>query len=147
MQRLQKVITDLPLPPGKPVDFGVTRFCRTCKKCAEYCPPQAISMETEPSWETDDKPYHSPGVKNWHWPQEKCIAYIHQVGGCALCFSVCPYSKKHNTPYNDLWKASVATNPLLNRFWRQMDDSLYGDGVRDTEKFWELDLPPWGYES
>lgn len=147
MQRLQKVITDLPLPPGKPVDFGVTNFCRTCKKCAEYCPPQAISMETEPSYDARDVPYHSPGVKNWHWPQEKCIAYIHQVGGCALCFSVCPYSKKHNTPYNDLWKASVATNPLLNRFWRQMDDSIYGDGVRDTEKFWKLELPPWGYES
>jgi reductive dehalogenase len=146
MQRIQKVITDLPLPPGKPVDFGVVRFCRTCKKCAEYCPPQAISKETEPSWSTRDKPYHSPGVRNWHWPQEKCLAYIHQVGGCALCFSVCPYSKKHNTPYNDLWKASVATNPLLNRFWRQMDDSLYGSGVRDTEKFWELELPPWGYE-
>ena len=25
-----------------PIDFGVTEFCDTCEKCAEYCPSQAI---------------------------------------------------------------------------------------------------------
>ena len=40
--RLCKVLTDLPLEPTAPIDFGVTEFCSTCEKCAEYCPAQAI---------------------------------------------------------------------------------------------------------
>lgn len=51
-QRVQMIITNLPLTPGKPVDFGVMQFCRTCKKCAVNCPPKAISLITEPGWDT-----------------------------------------------------------------------------------------------
>ena len=40
-QRLFMAITDLPLAPGKPVDFGVMRFCRVCKKCSDICPASA----------------------------------------------------------------------------------------------------------
>lgn len=147
MQRIQKVITDLPLTPSKPIDTGVMNFCRTCKKCAEFCPPQAISHDTEPSFDTEGKPYHNPGVKNWHWPQEKCNAYIWEVGGCAVCFAVCPFSKRHRAPHHDMFRWTVATNPALNRFWRKADDFFFGSGIReDTEKFWELDLPPFGYD-
>jgi epoxyqueuosine reductase len=49
--RVFKVITDLPLAPTKPIDAGIFRFCRDCKKCAEFCPSHALSMETEPTWE------------------------------------------------------------------------------------------------
>ncbi len=38
--RVYKVITDLPLAPTRPIDAGIFRFCRTCKKCAEVCPKQ-----------------------------------------------------------------------------------------------------------
>ena len=51
LQRVFKVITDLPLAPTKPIDAGIMEFCRTCKKCAEACPSGALSMEPEPSWE------------------------------------------------------------------------------------------------
>ena len=36
--RLCKVLTDLPLVPTPPIDFGVTEFCNKCEKCAQYCP-------------------------------------------------------------------------------------------------------------
>jgi reductive dehalogenase len=145
MLRVQKVVTDLPLAPGKPVNFGLANFCRTCKKCAEHCPPEALSKETEPTWDTRGKPYANPGVKNWYFPQETCNAYIREVNGCARCFGVCPYSHGLRSPIRDLFKASVATNSSLNRFWRTADDILYGTGELPVEKFWELDLPPWGY--
>ena len=46
MQRIFKLVTDLPLAPTKPIDAGIMRFCRTCKKCAETCPSGALSMGT-----------------------------------------------------------------------------------------------------
>lgn len=146
-QRIFKVITDLPLAPGKPIDAGMNKFCYTCKKCADYCPPKALSQATEPYWETWDKPYLSPGVKAWYFPHEKCNAYWRQIGDCSICYGVCVFSKKREASYHDVFRWTVATNPVLNRFWRKADDFFFGSGLReDTEKFWELELPPWGYD-
>jgi reductive dehalogenase len=39
------IVTDLPLAPTKPIDAGIHRFCRTCRKCAELCPSGAISRQ------------------------------------------------------------------------------------------------------
>ncbi len=148
-QRIFKLITDLPLAPGKPIDFGAMRFCRTCKKCADYCPPQAISHDTEPSGDTQGKPYHSPGVKTWYWPQEKCQAYWRQIEECSICYAVCPLSKGgHKAFYHDMQRWTTANTSLFNGFFRRMDDFLgYGrrDDPEDIEGFWDLDLPPFGY--
>jgi len=40
--RISKVLTDLPLVPDEPIEFGVTEYCEKCKRCAKYCPGQAI---------------------------------------------------------------------------------------------------------
>ena len=146
MQRVFILITDLPLAPGKPVDFGVARFCRVCKKCAESCPAGAISKDTEPSWEVNG-PYNRPGVRHWYRDEARCRAYIYQVGACAICFGVCPYSKIGKSSYTDVWKATVSNAPALGRLVRKMDDFI-GYGVRkgdEIEKFWERDLPPFGW--
>jgi len=146
MQRPFIVITDMPLPPGKPVDFGVMKFCRTCKKCAEYCPAKAIPMDTEPSWEVKG-PYNRPGVKTWYRDEAACRAYIYSAGACAICFAVCPYSKLKGASYNNMWQSTVAKTPIFNRAFRKMDDFL-GYGPRtgdDVENFWNLDLPPFGW--
>jgi epoxyqueuosine reductase len=148
-QRVNKVITDLPLAPGKPVDFGAFNFCRTCKKCADYCPAKAITPATEPSWDTGGKNYLNPGVKGYYWAQDRCNAYMQANIACATCFGVCPYSKKQQSSYSNAFRSSVATNPALNRFWRKADDFFFGAGVRtgdEIENFWNLDLPPWGYD-
>jgi epoxyqueuosine reductase len=149
MQRVNKLITDLPLAPGKPVNFGAFNFCRTCKKCADFCPAKAITPATDPTWDSEGKTYFSPGVKVFRWAQERCNAYYQMNMGCATCFAVCPYSKKPQSSYSNTFRASVATNPALNRFWRKADDYFFGAGVRDSadiEKFWDLELPPWGYD-
>lgn len=146
-QRVQMVITDLPLPNGKPIDFGLHVFCKTCKKCADYCPARAINPVTEPTWDNDGLFYRATGIKRWWLNEPLCNAYLRRFNGCATCFAVCPYSKRHNMSYNDLFRRSVATNPALNRFWRKADDLFFGSGIHaDADKFWELDLPPFGYD-
>lgn len=147
--RVFKIITDLPLAPGKPVDFGVMRFCRVCKKCSDICPAKAINMETEPSW-TPNGDYQVSGIKSWHKIEPLCLTYIRQAGysqGCILCMAVCPLSKgKRETVYQDLIRRTIATTPVFDRAIRKMDD-LLGYGQRsDAEAIWDLDLPPFGWE-
>jgi len=148
MERVFTAITDLPLAPGKPVDFGVMRFCRTCKKCADFCPAQAIPHDTEPSWETPGF-YHKQGVRTWYRDEPKCRGYLYEVdNACGICDFVCPFNKFYKASYNNVVRSITSANPTFNRFFRKMDDFM-GYGLRtgeDIEKFWELDLPPWGYE-
>jgi len=148
MQRVFLAVTDLPLAPGKPVDFGVMNFCRTCKKCADFCPARAIPHDTEPSWEIRGF-YQTQGHRAWHRDEPRCLSYIWETGGaCAICFAVCPYSKAYKAAYHDVVRTISSTTPVLNRFFRKMDDFL-GYGLmsgEDIEKFWELDLPPFGWE-
>ncbi|MBW2513361.1 MAG: reductive dehalogenase, partial [Deltaproteobacteria bacterium] len=40
--RLAKVLTDLPLVPDRPIEFGVWDFCLACEKCAKKCPSKSI---------------------------------------------------------------------------------------------------------
>jgi epoxyqueuosine reductase len=145
LQRVFSAITDLPLPSGKPVDFGVARFCRTCKKCAEICPAKAIPIATEPGWDIQG-PYQRPGVRNWYRNEVRCRTYMFQVGGCALCFAACPYSNYSKASYSDVWMATVANTPAFNKVIRKMDDALGLGRIpeSDIEKIWELDLPPYG---
>ena len=90
--RLAKIFTDLPLTPDKPIDFGVVRFCRTCKRCAEACEVDAIS-KGEPTWEPACRS-SSPGAKKWYVDGEKCLEYWFDNGiDCSTCISVCPYTK------------------------------------------------------
>ncbi len=148
-QRVQMMITDMPIAPGKPVDFGAMNFCRACKKCADYCPPGAISKDTEPSWDTKGAIYASPGVKTWFWPQHECNAFIRMNNGCAICHAVCPLSKGgHKAFYHDLQRWTTANTSLFNGFFTRMDGFLgYGwrNNPEEIEKWWDLDLPPWGY--
>ena len=146
-ERVFQAITDLPLAPGKPVDFGANRFCRVCKKCADFCPALAIPQETEPSW---NQPafYHRPGVRAWYRDEPRCRSYMYQVdNSCGICIAVCPFSKLYKAPYHDAVRSITAATPVFNRFFRKMDDFM-GYGIRnqdDIEKFWDMDLPPFGW--
>jgi epoxyqueuosine reductase len=148
-QRIFKVITDLPLAPGKPVDFGVMKFCRVCKKCADFCPVQAYPHDTDPNWEIRG-PYNSPGVRIWRRNEAACNAYMRQAGysqGCLICFAVCPLSKGVNKSiYQGMVRTIISKTPVLDRAFRKMDDFLgYGDR-NDPDNIWNLDLPPFGWD-
>jgi ferredoxin len=102
--RLCKVLTDLPLIPDKPIDFGVVDFCKTCKKCVYACTADAISDDDEPSY----KPAGistSVGVKKWAVDGEKCYNFWCDNGNdCANCISVCPYNTgRTEASTEDFW--------------------------------------------
>jgi reductive dehalogenase len=147
-QRVFKVITDLPLPPGKPIDFGVMHFCRVCKKCSDICPAKALDVRTDPEWEVYG-PYSNPGVRIWRRNEPRCLSYKYQLGqdGCDLCFAVCPLSQgTRKAFYHDIMRATISNTSTFDRFFRNMDDFL-GYGRRDDyERFWELDLPPFAWD-
>ena len=148
-QRIFAMITDLPLAPGKPVDFGVMRFCRVCKKCSDICPPKALNPDTDPSWQILGD-YQQAGIKSWHRVEPRCLSYIKQSGssqGCILCFAVCPLSKgKNESIYQSLIKRTVATTPTFDRAIRKMDDYLQYGQRNDADTFWDMDLPPFGWD-
>jgi epoxyqueuosine reductase len=104
--RLLKVFTDLPLVPDKPIDFGVTQFCRGCKMCAEACEVDAISFKDEPDWEPATRS-SSPGAMKWYMDAEKCFEYWCDNGmDCSTCISVCPYTKGRPEARSDEFWAS-----------------------------------------
>jgi len=80
--RLCKVLTDLPMEYDQPVDFGLAAFCRSCKMCAEACPPRALSFDDEPGYEVRG-PWNNPGHKAWFEDSYRCLQYWQKVGnGC-----------------------------------------------------------------
>ena len=78
--RLHNFLTDLPLAPSKPIDAGMWRFCHSCHKCANGCPPGAISQDKEPSYtmpQIEGKPYYlgHPGIKAF-WSNGSPVNFI-----------------------------------------------------------------------
>lgn len=136
--RIAKVYTDMEIQKDKPITFGVTEFCMKCKKCAEECPSDSISLDTEPSWEPKTGSISShTGVKKWFQNNETCYDQWEKIGtGCAICVSVCPYNKLE-TWVHDISKAVVSV-PVGRDIARQMDDAFgYGKlSEENVEKFW-----------
>jgi epoxyqueuosine reductase len=144
--RVFKVITDLPLAPTKPIDAGIFRFCRTCRKCAEFCPTNALSMETEPSWEVQGA-WNNPGVKTYYEKAPNCFSGWLKIGmhDCGICLAACPFSKQDGSFIHDLVRQIISTTPAFNGMFRRLDtDPGFG---RDPEEWWNLDLPPHGYNN
>lgn len=90
--RLCKIFTNLPLETDKPIDFGVAKFCKKCKLCAEACEVGAISKETEPSFQIACRS-NNPGSLKWYVNAELCYQFWCDNGtDCSTCITVCPYS-------------------------------------------------------
>lgn len=112
--RLGLVTTDLPLIPDKPKALGVQNFCMKCQKCARNCPAQAIPYREKAE---------ENGVLKWILKREECYRFWRKVGtDCALCISVCPYSKPSNLFHNFIRK-------MTERFSVAQTISVWGDDL------------------
>ncbi len=131
--RLCKVITDLELTAGKPITFGVRKFCEVCLKCADQCPGKAISHDKKASFKTTTIS-NNPGIKKWCIDADKCFAFWAKNGGdCGNCIASCPYNKIDDW-HHSLTKAATLTpaKPVLRYF-----DELFGYGKTYNEKAME----------
>ncbi|MBW1799129.1 MAG: reductive dehalogenase [Deltaproteobacteria bacterium] len=90
--RISKVITDLPLVPDSPIDFGVTEFCKVCEICAEKCPSQSIKYGDRTTQPNNIS--NVGGVAKWPINAETCRSYwSRRKSDCSVCINVCPYNK------------------------------------------------------
>jgi epoxyqueuosine reductase len=90
--RLCKVLTDAPLVPDRPIEFGVAEICERCGECAEACPADAISAGEQAAEVLC--PSNNPGVLKWPVHGEKCLHYWRVNGtNCSNCISSCPLSQ------------------------------------------------------
>jgi ferredoxin len=116
--RIAVVTTDLELIlNNNPPDASMLDFCRKCGKCAENCPPKAISF--------DDRS-EIDGAMRWKIDSGLCFRYWTAIGtDCGRCMAVCPYSHP-DTFYHNLirWgnERSGAFRP--GALW--LDDLFYG---------------------
>jgi reductive dehalogenase len=146
--RLFLMITDLPVTTDHPIDAGIMRFCRTCKKCAEVCPASALSYDDEPTWQVKGS-WNNPGHKAYFEDSVKCYTYWQEQAGseCSICFSVCPFSNKDKAWVHPLAKATISLLPVTDVFLRTMDDAFSYGAQEDPANWWYLNLPEYGVDS
>jgi len=83
--RLGAVLTNLPLIPDEPEDFGLKQFCMLCGKCAVNCPTRAL---------TSDPPQLINGSLVWDHHEERCFKmWMRFATDCALCIASCPFTQ------------------------------------------------------
>ncbi|MFQ6114439.1 MAG: reductive dehalogenase [bacterium] len=123
--RLGAVTTSMPLALDKPISFGAIDFCEGCNKCAENCPSGAIPKGERKVLR---------GVEKWVVKQEACYTYWRKIGtDCALCMSVCPYSKP-NTLVHGAVRFAAKQSRVARRITRWADDLFYGQFPRSNRK-------------
>ena len=127
--RLSKVLTNLPLIPDKPAEFGVRQMCSTCRNCAKVCPGQAISY-SEPAFQGPSIS-NNHGLYKWYINPEKCFKFwVQNNGECANCIRVCVFNKPDNR-FHDFVRWHVKNLPQLNRFYIWMDELCdYGKRIK-----------------
>jgi len=133
--RLAAIITDLPLVADSPIEFGVTKFCAACKKCAKLCPSQSISHG-----ERTGEPLNISnidGTLKWPINAETCRLYWTRSNpDCGLCISTCPYNKVHTWPHRAVrWLTDHVR--WADTFYLKMDDLLGYGKPRKADNFWK----------
>ncbi|MGF1757191.1 reductive dehalogenase [Photobacterium sagamiensis] len=149
--RISKVYTDLELDDAaydKPRNFGIMEFCEHCKRCAESCPSQAISMDDKPSMGptypgSEDPEYAwqgQPGMRKFYSDSKKCFKFWAENGGdCGACIASCPWNKPDFWHHRLIDGSNAVTSGVVHTMMKQAD-ILFGYGnVNDEEaviKFW-----------
>lgn len=82
--RLGAVYTTLELPVDKPIDFGLTEFCKKCALCLMNCPSNAIKHQ----------PRMVNGRQFYQFDENNCFEMWTKCGtDCGTCIQSCPFTQ------------------------------------------------------
>ncbi|MBE0685887.1 MAG: 4Fe-4S dicluster domain-containing protein [Anaerolineaceae bacterium] len=126
------VLTDMPIVPDRPIDFGLQEFCRNCKICAKNCPSKAISI--------GDKVMYN-GYETWKLDTRRCGSYnfTNRNGTmCNTCVKSCPWSNPSTFPHN-LIRRLIIDLPFTRPIAIKIAESL-GERMTVPEKKWWHDM-------
>jgi len=126
------VLTDMPIVPDQPIDFGLQDFCRDCKICAKNCPSKAIS--------TGDKVMYN-GYETWKLDTRRCASYnfTNKKGTmCNTCVKSCPWSNPSTFPHN-LMRSLIIDIPSTRRIAIRIAEIL-GERMTAPENKWWRDM-------
>ncbi len=133
--RISEVLTDLPLLPDEPLEFGVTKFCEQCQKCARYCPGQAIMSEERTTQPNNIS--NASGELKWPINAEKCFDFwARNEGSCMNCIRVCSFNKPTGWVHS-IVRWLIKHTPWMDKLLIKLDDLFgYGKQAR-ASKFWD----------
>jgi reductive dehalogenase len=123
------VLTDMPLVPDMPVDFGLQDFCQHCQACAEICPSNAIL--------SGDKVLYN-GYETWKLNEQRCASYsVSNKNGtiCNLCVKVCPWTRLLTWKQN-LFRWAVGRSSFTRKLALRSIKRPIRSGPRQDKKWW-----------
>jgi reductive dehalogenase len=123
------ILTNMPLAPDKPIDFGLQRFCQSCRICAQHCPSHAIS--------TGDKVLYN-GYETWKLDTRRCASFnfTNKTGTmCNRCVKSCPWTQPQDWPHG-LVRSLVTRSRLAQRLAIRAAPLLSQDQPRPDQKWW-----------
>ncbi|RJE46570.1 MULTISPECIES: reductive dehalogenase [unclassified Dehalobacter] len=133
------VVTDLPLVPDGPIDFGLRDFCSTCQKCAQNCPAQAIGTDR-------DQTAFKGQYMRWAADSDKCTQFRttnREGSSCGRCMKVCPWNNKETSWIHDVGVFAASNFGFAGNILRDIDD-MFGYGTEVVEKNrWWLEWPEY----
>jgi reductive dehalogenase len=137
--RLVKVFTELEMKPDKPKTYGIWDFCKSCKRCAETCPSNAVSLD-EPTFQGPTIS-NNPGVLKWYVNPEKCYQFWRENGSdCADCITACPFNKPKMWHHRLSAAFTILPVAPLHSLMAKMD-RIFGFGDTHNRKeiaeFWD----------
>jgi reductive dehalogenase len=142
--RLSKVLTNMPLVPDKPIEFGVQEFCKSCKKCARECPSKSIT-EGDKTWDGHSESNNGATFK-YHGDLKKChLFWVENGSSCMNCVAVCPFTKGAMVTH-DITRHAINYAPWMNGIWLTLDDAFgYGE-VRSHKEIMEMETGTYGLD-
>jgi len=156
VNKVSAVLTDLPLVPDKPIDFGLQEYCSKCTICADVCPSNSVTYGGK-------KAYN--GYKVWRLrgegsrAGENCVAYAmtNNYGKvCGRCVSLCPWNRPDSTPKDfEGWDGDVQfLYDSVNRQAQFLKEHNYIHPDESHKKWWfplqwdkdrYVEAPEWNY--
>nr|UZH91613.1 reductive dehalogenase [uncultured bacterium] len=134
---MNRIITDMPLAPTRPIDAGVFTFCQSCGICAEACPYDAMPLGKS-RWDSEFEDENE--MQNYIGGFDGFRLSLLRCPRCRACQAACVFNSSDDAIIHDTVRAISGTTSLFNGFFTDMSKA-FGYGLKNPNEWWEKDLP------